>query len=179
MGLKRTDGVTATHQRHTPCKHCNAKLGEEHSVTCPLVRCEPWQPALLGEVWMAFGTMDDGRLVALPEYTAVSEREVGSKIMDVARREGYRGLLADRMQSLGWTIRRVSLADGVKAAQPAEDWQAIANKHADRLWRIGKALNPLAESMYWDDITEGAVKQITEHRTCGVPPSFNDQGEKA
>jgi hypothetical protein len=28
-------GVPSMHQRHTPCKHCDAKLGEEHSVTCP------------------------------------------------------------------------------------------------------------------------------------------------
>lgn len=73
----------------------------------------PLAPTLLGEVWMAFGAVDDGRLVALPEYAAVSEREVGSKIMDTARREGYRGLLADRLRMLGWTIRRVTLATGV------------------------------------------------------------------
>jgi hypothetical protein len=29
------DGVMASHPLQTPCKHCGAKQGEEHSVTCP------------------------------------------------------------------------------------------------------------------------------------------------
>jgi hypothetical protein len=28
-------GVPEVHQRLTPCKHCGAKQGEEHSLTCP------------------------------------------------------------------------------------------------------------------------------------------------
>jgi hypothetical protein len=70
--------------------------------------------ALLGEVWMAFG-VDDGRLIALPEYAAASARAVGDKIMEVARREGYRGSLRERMEELGWSVLRVTLADGLAA----------------------------------------------------------------
>ena len=65
-------------------------------------------PQMLGDVWMAFGACDDGRLIALPEYAAASELAVGQKIMEVARREGYRGTLADRLQSLQWSVRRVT-----------------------------------------------------------------------
>jgi hypothetical protein len=65
---------------------------------------------LLGEVWMAFGA-HEGKLIALPEYAAASARAVGEKIMEAARREGYRGSLRERMESLGWTVRRLTLAE--------------------------------------------------------------------
>lgn len=68
---------------------------------------------LLGEVWMAFGN-HEGQLIALPEYAAASARAVGDKIMEGARREGYRGSLRERLESLGWSVRRVTLAHGVK-----------------------------------------------------------------
>jgi hypothetical protein len=32
---RRNAGVPGTHPLQTPCKHCGAKQGEEHSVTCP------------------------------------------------------------------------------------------------------------------------------------------------
>lgn len=68
------------------------------------------EPLLLGEVWMAFG-QHEGKLIALPEYAAASARAVGEKVMDSARREGYRGNLRERLAALGWSVRRVTLAD--------------------------------------------------------------------
>lgn len=65
---------------------------------------------MLGEVWMAFADVDEDRIMALPEYAAVSAREVGIKILDdLAAKTGYKGLLAQRLAERGWTIRQVSL----------------------------------------------------------------------
>jgi len=80
---------------------------------------------MLGEVWMAFG-QHEGSLIALPEYAAASANAVGEKIMDGARREGYRGSLRDRLASLDWSLRRVTLADadgvpGCLCGQPISD----------------------------------------------------------
>ncbi len=55
---------------------------------------------------MAFGEAD-GILVALPEYTAETAVGVQRKIMEAARREGYKGDLFDRMIELGWVIRPI------------------------------------------------------------------------
>lgn len=55
---------------------------------------------------MAFGE-EDGKLIALPEYTAETAVGVQSKIMEAARREGYKGDLFDRMIELGWVIRPI------------------------------------------------------------------------
>ena len=55
---------------------------------------------------MAFGE-EDGRLIALPEYTGESVVSVQSKIMEAARREGYKGDLFDRMIELEWVIRPI------------------------------------------------------------------------
>lgn len=55
---------------------------------------------------MAFGE-ENGILVALPEYTAETAVGVQSKIMEAARREGYKGDLFDRMIELGWVIRPI------------------------------------------------------------------------
>jgi hypothetical protein len=106
---------------------------------------------VLGEVWMAFGRLDDGRLVALPEYAAVSEREVGSKIMDAARREGFRGLLAERLNALGWTVRRVSpaaLQQQEAGSGPTSAQMMAGYEVACRFGVLEKRAFDLAEQMF-------------------------------
>lgn len=66
--------------------------------------------AMLGELWVAFGNYE-GRLIALPEYAAASERAVKEKILEAARREGFAGTSDERIGALGWTIRRVLPTD--------------------------------------------------------------------
>jgi hypothetical protein len=64
---------------------------------------------MLGEVWCAFGHADDGRLIALPEYAAANARAVGDKILEGARREGFKGSLRERMDELGWSVMQLHL----------------------------------------------------------------------
>ena len=56
--------------------------------------------------YMAFGRIDDQR-IALCEYTGPTELAVKGKILDVARREGYKGTVDGRMLELGWWIEPV------------------------------------------------------------------------
>ena len=69
--------------------------------------------SMLGEVWMPFGE-HEGHLIALPEYAAASQHAVAEKVLDGARREGFAGTAAERLAALGWTVRRLVLADGVR-----------------------------------------------------------------
>jgi hypothetical protein len=66
--------------------------------------------------------------VCLTGYVG-TESEIASKVMEMARREGYRGTFADRMKELGWWIAPVFTAppaDPAKASEPEYDRSLIA-----------------------------------------------------
>ena len=131
---------------------------------------------MLGEIWIAFGVCADDKLIALPEYAAASKRAVGEKIMDQARREGYRGTLADHLQSLGWSIRRVGLVDDAvtgelepptnhpttatalrKALRSAPSGNAMESGHASP---VRRTLSPLWRAIMsaWADVATRAAR---------------------
>lgn len=58
--------------------------------------------------------------VCLTGYVG-TESEIASKVMEMARREGYRGTFADRMKELGWWVAPLFTAppaDPAKASEP-------------------------------------------------------------
>lgn len=56
--------------------------------------------------FMAFGCAH-GVACSIPDYSGLSEFIVKDKILNAARREGYRGTIAGRMLELGWWIEPV------------------------------------------------------------------------
>lgn len=56
--------------------------------------------------YMPVGT-SEGQLVALHEYTARTAEEVGAKVLELARREGFTGTLDERLTELDWVIAPV------------------------------------------------------------------------
>lgn len=68
--------------------------------------------------WMAFATLD-GRPLALPEYAAADAPGVMGKVLDAARKEGFRGTGKERMQQLGWWAAPVHLQSAPVGDGPA------------------------------------------------------------
>lgn len=80
---------------------------------------------------------------------AGTESEIARKVMEAARREGYRGTFADRMKELGWWIAPLYTAppaDPAKASE-LESWEVISMRHlADGLRARGDDLSTDAAS---------------------------------
>lgn len=57
--------------------------------------------------YIAFGKTKEGERVPLREYMCDSKDAVESKIIRIARAEGYNGTLSERMKELGWWIELV------------------------------------------------------------------------
>jgi len=55
-------------------------------------------------IWIAAAETAEYGRVYLHDYAAHDAHNVGVKIMDGARREGFTGTLQDRLANLGWEI---------------------------------------------------------------------------
>lgn len=52
----------------------------------------------------------EGRWIAIPGYSDVTEHGVKNRVLEVARKEGYKGTATGRLMELGWEIRPVYLS---------------------------------------------------------------------
>lgn len=52
----------------------------------------------------------EGRWIAIPGYSDVTEHGVKNRVLEVARKEGYKGTATGRLLDLGWEIRPAYLA---------------------------------------------------------------------
>ena len=52
----------------------------------------------------------EGRWIAIPGYSDVTEHGVKNRVLEVARKEGYKGTATGRLLDLGWEIRPAHLA---------------------------------------------------------------------
>lgn len=92
--------------------------------------------------------------VCLTGYVG-TESEIASKVMEMARREGYRGTFADRMKELGWWIAPVFTAppaDPAKASGSAPDFY-VCDAFLARLKEDGGCV----DAILWKEPQEGCV----------------------
>lgn len=59
--------------------------------------------------YMTFGQYE-GRPIALAHHAAATTVAVAASVMEVARKEGFKGTFSERMEELGWDIRPVYTA---------------------------------------------------------------------
>lgn len=52
----------------------------------------------------------EGRWIAIPGYSDVTEHGVMNRVLEVARKEGYKGTATGRLMELGWEIRPIYLS---------------------------------------------------------------------
>ncbi len=70
-------------------------------------------------MWMVRGPTEEYGMVYLPTY-AGTQREVEEKVMEGARREGFKGTLQERLAFLEWEIVRGTFHMNRQAEPPAD-----------------------------------------------------------
>jgi len=60
-------------------------------------------------MWIVESTQDIFKELYLYDYAAGTKEEVGSKVLNAAAKEGFRGGLQERLKDLHWKIVEVQL----------------------------------------------------------------------